>query len=362
VRPDALGLVRAFPFIWLPSSPPAVIGSALFISELPSLSAVTSMPLFCLLFLCGLPALRRRPGIGPLVAALAGTALAYISTLLVATIATRYLSDLLPFLWLAACAGAQALAGSERARSRRMRSVVVCGIGVLTLAGIAINGAVGIVQQRLLAPTTSAAQRASFVQAQEDVDHFLGRRPHGIHVGSAVPTKALGPLGDLFVLGHCAGLYVETFGGSWVPVERTALSGLHDLRIRFPAALPRGPAALFTLGAGPSRVTVVLHSGALSVLVGGRTVATSPPAAVPHATTVPVSASIDPLNGHWYLSVAIGDHGATVLAPVPYRRLARVYLGADPGDPQLQHFPGSVVAVPERAPVCDELVRRARLY
>ena len=72
-------------------------------------------------------------------------------------------------------------------------------------------------------------------RAQDDIDRFLGRSPHGVHAGSAFPTTSLGPVGDLFVLGRCDGLYVESFGGTWLPVERTARAGLFELAVAFPA-------------------------------------------------------------------------------------------------------------------------------
>jgi hypothetical protein len=366
VRPDAIGLMRAFPFIGLPQSSPTVIGSALFVGLLPSLSAVTSMPLFCVLLIVGLPAVVRSPRSGPLLAGLLGTALAFVPTLLVSSVATRYLGDLLPFLWLGACAGVQALAGvrrvSERVRLRRFAVPALVAIALLAFVGIAANGAVGIVQQRLLASTATPAQRASFIRAQDDIDRFLGRRPHGIHIGSAVPHTALGPLGDLFILGRCDGLYVESFGGAWLPVERTARSGLHDLSVTFP---PRGhgsrPVALLTLGRGADRVTVVLRGNEVYVRVGGRTVSAGAVAPVRPGRTARFRVSIDPLNGRWFLSVGVDGHAVASLVPVPYDRLAHAYLGVDPSDPRLRRFPGLVAAAAEPTPVCNLLAGRAGL-
>ena len=369
IRPDAVGLFRAFPFVGLPQSVPTVIGSARFVGLLPSLSAITSMPLFCLL-LIGLPTVPRNARMGPVLGVLAGSAAAFVPTLLVSSVATRYLGDLLPFLWVGACTGLQGLLGAPRVRaairSRGAGYAAVGAIGIFTLAGIVVNGSVGIVQQRLLAPTATLSQRASFVRSEDDIDRFLGRSPHGVHSGASLPSGPLGRVGDLFVLGRCDGLYVQGFGGTWLPVERTARAGLHELLVHFPApqSTPT-PQALLSLGAGAGRVSVTVVGArpgraVFSVRVGGRVVATGAPVTVVPRTPTPVTVSIDPLNGGSFLSVVIAG-GTAVTAPVPYDRLARPQIGADPADPSLARFSGAVAAVGEATPVCDHVAARAHL-
>lgn len=370
LRPDAIGTVRAFPFIGLPNSPPTVIGSVTFNALLPSLSALTSMPLFCLLTLAGIVVLVRRGQIVLLGLVLA-TAVGFVPALAFGSTATRYLADLLPCLWVGACAGMSGLLGGDPARHRRAASdparrrrratsAWLTVAAVLVVAAILINGSVGLVQQRLLAPGDSAAQRASFVGTQDSIDRFLGRAPHGVYTGASLPTHALGTAGDLFVLGDCAGLYVEGLSGSWLPVERSAESGLHELSVVFGSGGP--PQALLTLGSGRSRVTVIVRQrpgrAAFSVAVGGRVVGSGAPVPVEVGRPTPVTVSIDRLNGRWVLSVAVPGATNAVLGLVPYDRLARVTLGAGPG---VAPFMGRVVAVPEPTPVCHQLARRAGL-
>lgn len=367
IRPDAIGTVRAFPFIGLPSSAPTVIGSVRFNALLPSLSAFTSMPLFCILLLAGAVGVVRSRLSRPLLGLLIATAAAFVPALTFGSTATRYLADLLPFLFLGACAGLQPLWKSRRLRARPGRGALLGAIAVLAIFGLLINASVGLVQQRLVASTTSAATRASFVRAQDNIDRFLGRAPHGIHTGDALPTRAIGSAGDLFILGRCDGLYAEGFpgiGGNWLPVERTGRSGLYELLVRFPGA-PTGPMALLTLGRGGRRVTVVAREAAagriaFSVRVGGLPVTSGAPVSLAPRGATEVTVSIDPLGSAWFLSLRL--RGTTAVdAPVPYDRLASEVLGADPDAPALARFGGTIARLPERTPVCDQIVRRARL-
>lgn len=362
VRPDALGTVRAFPFIGLPSSPPTVIGSVRFNALLPSLSAFTSMPLLCLLVLAGIWRLVRDPRARPLLWILLGTAAAFGPALVFGSIATRYLADLLPFLFIAGCGAMQVL---YRDRRWSRSSWILGAIAVATLAGVLIDGAVGLVQQRLLAPNTSTADRAAFIRAQDGIDRFLGRRPHGVHAGAALPSGALGPLGDLFVLGRCDGLYVESFksfSGTWLPVERTSRSGLHQLSVRFNGSVTP-PQALLGIGTGPRQVTVAVRGGdagrvTFTILVGHRAIATGSRVILPVGRPVRVMLSIDPAGEAWFASVTVGSAAAVVTAPVPYNRLAALTLGAALG---FAPFSGTVTALPQPTPVCDQVARRAGL-
>lgn len=370
VRPDALGQTRAFPFIGLPESPPTVIGSVRFIALLPSLSAFTSMPMFCLLLLAGLPLLLRRPEIRPLTGVLVGAAAAFVPALTVPSVATRYLADLLPFLWIGASAGLQALPRSVRLgaaiRRPRGRRAGLAVMGLLVLVAILINGSVGLVEQRLLAPTTSPAQRASFVRTQDDIDRDLGRAPHGIRAGARLPSLAIGPVGDLFDLDHCAGLYVEGVSGSWLAVERGDRSGLHSLSVRFPGAHePRGPEALVALGAGAKRVTVATQrSGArviFSVWVARRAIATSAPVSVSSTRPTRVTVQVDPLGGGSFLSVLSNTAGKVLTTGLPFSPSDVIVTGTDPNDPRLGRFSGSVVRISQTLPLCRRLARRAGL-
>lgn len=369
VRPDAIGTTRAFPFIGLPSSPPTVVGSVRFNALLPSLSAFTSMPLFCLLLIAGIPGMLRDRRADPLLGALVATAAAFLPALVFGSTATRYLADLLPCLFLGACVGVHVRGGvrDRVLRSRRSRRLGLAAVTLLVAAGIAVNGAVGLVEQRLVAPTASAATRASFIRAQDDIDRFLGRSPHGVHTGSAYPTTSLGPVGDLFVLGRCDGLYVESFGGTWLPVERTARAGLFELAVAFPAtSSSAGFGPLLTLGSGPQRITLGATPAGparvvFSVRVGGRPLSAGAPVPIHAGVETHVTASVERVGGAWFMSVSVPGADTFVSFAIPYKRLARVMTGVDPEDPQSPRFPGSVIELPQSTPVCDQVARRAGL-
>ena len=347
VRPDAVGAVRAFPFVGLPHAPPANVGGLRFDLREQSLSAFTSMPLLCLLALVGLVAVVRRVPLRPLTGVLAGTLAGYAPALAIADITTRYLADLLPFLLLAGLVGLRVLLAGPP----RRRGWILAGVATLTLVGLATNGGAGLVFQRLLNPTTSEADRAAFVRTQNDVDRALGRRARGVHGGARLPARARGALGDLFVVGPCAGLYVATLHGSWLPVERTDRSGLYRVRIRLPRPLGPAPRTLLTVGAGREQLVLTLRGTArrmlVSLSIGGRLAARSPPLAIPRRPAT-VVLSIDPFAGRYYATVRVG--GRTALStPAPYDPNAAVTVG------------GGAQPLPSRAPVCREVARRAGL-
>jgi hypothetical protein len=75
-----------------------------------------------------------------------------------------------------------------------------------------------------------------------------------------------------------------------------------------------------------------------------------------------VLVSFDPaFAGHYSASLSVGGRSAVTALTVPYDRLAQVALGADPGDPRVRRFAGTIAPVALRAPVCREVARRAGL-
>jgi hypothetical protein len=354
-RPDAVGLIRAFPFVGLPSEPAAVIGDVTFDTIQPSLSAPTSMPALCVLTLVGIAGLVRRR-LWPLLGVLAGTGGGFAVTLTIAFVTTRYLADLLPFLLLGGIVGLHVLlAGTRRS------GAVIAAVAVLALAGLVVNGATGLAGQRLLYPDATEPERAGFVRFQDDVDQLLDRRPSGVDGGSELPLPAPGAPGDLFVLDRCAGLYVQGLDETWLPVERTPRSGVHRLRVRFPGARDAPPEALLGLGSGPRRVAVTSRATragpVLAVVVGRRTEATSRPLAVTGPARVEVS--IDPLYGVWFAAIRVDGEEVLSGARTPDVRRARATLGADPGG--LPRFSGEVERVAAPPEVCREVAERAGL-
>jgi len=369
VRPDAIGTVRAFPFIGLPHAPPTVVGHVRFNALLPSLSALTSMPLFCLLLVVGLVGLLRVPRTRVLLSLLIGAGAGFLPALSFGSTATRYLGDLLPFLFLGACLGMAVLGEWLPRRRRGAGRTALAVLSLLALLGLAVNGAVGVVDQGLLSATTTAGTRASFIRLQDDIDRGLGRRPHGVLTGTRLPAPGpAGAAGDLFVLGRCAGLYALGLGGSWLPVERTARSGVIRLRVRFPAPVRSRPAApLVTLLAAGDPPVVVLAAQRsaqvlLSIRIGPRTVSAGAPVLVAPGQAAELVASIDPLGGSSFLSVRLGDGPPVASAPVPYPQPQQLVLGSDPVEHTLGRFGGTVVAVSEPTPVCRLIARRAHLF
>ncbi|HEX5909143.1 MAG TPA: hypothetical protein VFY44_01545, partial [Thermoleophilaceae bacterium] len=302
VRPDAVGTTRSLPYVGLPHDRPALVGDVRFDTLERSLSAPTSMPLLVLLALAGLVvAVVRRP-LRPLLV-LAGAAAAGAGlSLTIAYVTTRYLADFLPFLLLAALIGVQALLPAPAAGGRTARRLVLAAAAVLVVAGIVVNGSVGLVTQRLLSAETAEADRAAFVRTQDRADDLLGRRPAGVGTGAALP--ALGVPGDLFVLGDCDGLYAAG-QFEWVPVERTPRSGVHRLRAR----LGEGgrPRVLATVGTGAGRVRVVAGPGRRVAVRTARGVAgTGARQALPPGHVAEIGLSFDRLSAStYYLTVSV---------------------------------------------------------
>ena len=365
LRPDAIGGLRVFPFLGLPA-PPTVIGSVQFNALLPTLSAITAMPLFCVLLIAGLPgAIRNRRGRSLLILVAAAGA-AFLPALSFGSTATRYLADLLPCLFLGACVGFYTLCQRRWLPTRRQARTGLVVLVSLAVAGLVINYSVGLVQQRLLAPTASPATRASFIHTQDDIDRFLGRRPHGIHVGATLPAHQLGRVGDLFVVGRCAGLYVESFGGSWLPVERSPATGLLRLRVRFAKESSRAEQTLLSFGRGGERTVVTVSRPApgrarYAVRSGGQLhpAAVSTPIEPGRFTTLVIS--IDSLGGSWFVSIAPEGRAAVVSAPTDGQPITNLDRGRAPGALGLGSFAGTVAALPASTPVCSQLVRRAGL-
>lgn len=354
VRPDAIGTTRSFPYLGLPREEAPVIGGARFDTIEQSLSAPTSMPLLCVLALVGFVAAARRRALRPLLAVAAATAAGSAVSLTIAYVTTRYLADFLPFLLLGALIGLHVLLE----RGRRIRALVA-GMAVLTLVGVAVNGSVGLVTQRLLSPETTEADRAGFVEDQDTVDDALGRAPHGLATGPELPRP--GTPGDLFAIGDCDGLYVAGHS-EWLAVERTERTGVRRLTARFPRRAPARAEALATLGSGERRVTVTYGPGSDMTVRAGEKITGRGRLPASGGTEAPVVITFGPVTETSHIvSVEVGGRLA-VEAPAPYDRLAALRLRDDPEDRALRPFSGAVrrAASPEPR-VCRRLLRRSRV-
>ena len=341
VRPDALGTVRAYPFVGVPRDKPKIFGGVVLDTAEQSLSAPTSMLLFCLLALVGVVALargptERRPLLGVLLATLAG----FLPSLVIAYIATRYLADLVPFLFLGAAVGTTVLLAAS------WRRWALAGIAVLAVVGIVVNGATGLVNGRLISAENPIGDRAAFVRTQDDVDGLLGRGRHGVRRGPVLPPTAPGAPGDLFVVGACDGLYVTTLNAGWLPVERTAGDGYHPLALRLPASTGGRFVAFATLGDDPrsavASVRVTTAGATFSIGVRqGRAVRAIAAGRTPRALV-----SVDRLGGREFASLTV-DGTSVGLVPVAFGPRAALRTTA------------LARALPTPAPVCDAVARRA---
>lgn len=357
LRPDAVGSVRAFPFLGGPGGPPKVLGDVRFDTLQPSLSAPTSMALLCLLTLVALvgavraPARRRWATLGLLGAAAGG----YAGVLSIGYVTSRYLTDALPLLVLGGALGLQTLAGAGRTGRGWLAAAVA-----LTTLGVAVNGATGLLEQRLTGSTVSEPQRASWVRTQDRIDSALGRSPRGVTRGAGLTDAAGRAPGDLAIAGACDGLYVIDAFGNWAPVERTARTG------RLVLSLTEGadaPALVAVAGTGTDRVTLLARRTPQGLRLALRTLGGDEPFGLPIAAGEPtrVEFAFDPSLFGQQLAVArvAGEQAASLSVPAFPAGGFRV--GAAAQERGATPFAGTVRASPLAAPVCRRLARRAGL-
>jgi hypothetical protein len=206
-RPAGLSFGGVFPFISLPTSPPAALSGVLFDRLYRTASLPASTPLLFLLSIWGIVTAFRPRATGKvartrlllLAAGGAGAAL-----MLWGYISPRYLGDFVPFLVLAS---AVAMADIFRRLERRRRSVRIGALGILSIGAVfSIAANVGMA----IAPTeeSTTTQVLNYVQAQKDVSDLTGHPLEANVVrGSSLPRW--GPAGQLRVIGNCDGLYLS---------------------------------------------------------------------------------------------------------------------------------------------------------
>jgi hypothetical protein len=233
LRPDALRLDGLFPWVRFPGRA-TVIGDVTFDTRDWATSIPASMPVFTLLGLGGVVVIARRAGATvvrtPLLAALAGG----VGTLTIAFVANRYMSDLLPAIVLASLVGLHALLGAlAGVPAPAWARVGGIALVVLVVVSLWVNFALAISYQRALDPANDA-RRTGFIGFQQDVDDWLPGGPRGtVRSGDQLPKRA--PLGELFILGDCGGLYWFSTR-EWYAIERGNGAGHYRLRVRFQEA------------------------------------------------------------------------------------------------------------------------------
>jgi hypothetical protein len=329
LRPDGLRLTNIFPFVTLPSSPASSLFGVLFDRRYRTAGMPASMPLLFLLSCWGsVTAFRRRPvgrialtRILLLTSASAGGAL-----LLWGYIAERYLADFMPFLALGAAVGLVDIWRREDGRSRRHRVVALGLIGLVGLFTTIANLGTAIT------PTDewNVTQTLHYVEAQKAISDVTGH-PLDRHVWRGAELPALGPADQLFVVGHCDGLYISNGEDyrtiplqqyqhtNWLPVERGPAFE-HTLRVTFyRGSGPYAPSIpLVTVGnstvsaqvtstVNPARITVFFR------LVDPNYAGPSLSAVVPVGSTHIINVVADPVT---HLAKATMDGAAFFDSPM----------------------------------------------
>lgn len=234
LRPDGLRLTDVFPYITLPAQAPSVVGGVVMDMTYRTGSAPATMPLVFLLGVWGAITSFRPKAVGraalvriPMLAAAAAT----VGVFVWGYVANRYLSDLLPLLFVAAAVGLADIWRRLDGRPSRVRRAWASGIAALAVVSVMINVAVASTPQDVGAWQGSKVQ--SYVQTQEDLSDVTGNPIASNTVGGAtLPAGA--PADTLFVLDNCSALYLSNGEryNPWVPVS-LASPFTQDFSVRF---------------------------------------------------------------------------------------------------------------------------------
>lgn len=263
-RPDGIRFVSVPPFVTFPRDPARSVGGGYLDQTYRTGSAVPFMPALVLLGTWGL-VLAFRPG-GPDRAAwlripvLAAGAITG-AILIFGYISYRYLSEVLPVLFLAAAIGMVDVGHLLSLRSPKQRQWFLRGFGALTAFGVLANGAVSITTQALTNPGRDLDR---YLGVQESISSIVPGHPlAGITgQGEHLPVEADGE--HLFVVGDCQALFVgqaETYW-PWVAAE---VRGLHfDVAYSPPGDVPPR-STIFSI----ELATVLDRRGALTLDVRG---------------------------------------------------------------------------------------------
>jgi hypothetical protein len=223
--PGNLRITPDFPFLTFPGVPTHLIAHTQLFNRGNSASIPASMPL---LFGAGLWGViitfgPHRPVIVRSIRILLVAAAASAGAMLIyGTVYERFLADFMPLLVLASTVGVVDIFRRLDGRPRPARILVPATIGVLALFGFVANMGIAITPQKSWTQT----QGDHFVQAEHAISDVTGHPlSHDVVQGSFLPAKA--PIGQLFIVGNCRGLYISDGEGSafpfpaliWRPVE-----------------------------------------------------------------------------------------------------------------------------------------------
>lgn len=283
LRPDLVRPSAVWPWIEFTHRQPPELTAPVFDTVEPSAGLTITHPLAAVLGVIGIIAILRPrnertppdaaptippapgtsrdrdavPGLAGLRPLLAGALLGTLPVLTIAFISQRYVTDLLPPLFLTAAAGlavldrrpgdaaataAEAPAGPEPTATRpaaapRFRvlrprllgpRLLTGGAVALTVIGVWITLGTTWIHQRFHIPPDTAA-RVSWVTTVSKMADVIGDRPDFERAASIhdVPATAR----TLLVIGDCDALYVGQSDGVWSPIETTGAARMPTLRI-----------------------------------------------------------------------------------------------------------------------------------
>jgi hypothetical protein len=341
VRPDGLGLQRAFPFVRFPDRAQPV-GHVTFDTIDPAASATATMPALVVLGALGLVGVVRRRELRPLVPLLGGATAGALTVLTIGFIAHRYVGDLFPLIAVAELAGL-ALAPTLRP-PRALAIAAVALVGVLGLWSVWVNVALALDYQRFSSPNADIDGRAAMVAWQV---HLSPREAFDVRRGDD-PGPA-GPEGSLFVVGDCDGLY-RSDGELWAPVERTPGAGHVRLRATLSPRAGSGEAVPVLAAPGlPAGVPLVLRR-----LDGGRARFEATDRRGLHLDGEPFE-----LDGQAHVVDLVVDPRSTeVIVTLDDRRVIDGFYLALPGEPLTvgSDWATGVEHLDTPTPACDQLV------
>ena len=283
-----------FPFIAPPGSPASALNGAVMELTYPTASMTTTAPLLIVLGVWGSVTAFRRRGPGRvglarlvLVTAAVGTA----GVIIWGYISQRYIGDFMPFFIAASAIGMIEVWRLLEGRSRRVRGWALGGLSALAAYGVAANVAVAAWP----VPQFTQTQLAGFVTAQRSLS--LGSLGASVRTKGPLPYWA--PLGELFAVNHCSGLYLSSGDDSssvpgqqiehytWLPVEQSpAFTREIGFTFNRPAGQLTHPVTLMTFGRA-SLVLVPVPPGSVRLVLenSGTSLAWPPP----HGWVLPIT-------------------------------------------------------------------------
>jgi len=321
VRPDAFSFRSVPPWLGFPGTRPSVFGSAVFAERDWTSSVTVAEPVLVALAVVGLVVVvvgrfpRREVTLlrVPLAGAAAGAAV-YVAF---AYIANRYLSDVWPFLFLAAAVGVHAScarlerdADGTRSSGTRVAAVAVAvlvGLGALWAAWA--NSAMALQYRFEVAAGLTAQARADWLERQTG-----GSTPSDVvRVDDDTALPPAERIGTVAVVGDCDAVY-RSNGRTWFLLFAGRGGGGFDATVDV-AEPPTEPVTLLAT-AGPSGDRLVLEpvdGGHRLVVLSGddgadaRRSLVGSPFELRSGERLALRGSLDPTGGEVFVTDADGD-------------------------------------------------------